>query len=60
MNVDMSPKAITERLRLVSQLAALCLALGKARVVEGGVGADRPTAMPLGSGPVAETPSSTR
>jgi hypothetical protein len=36
MNVDMSPKAITERLRLVSQLAALCLALGKARVVEAG------------------------
>ena len=33
MTVDMSPKAITERLRLASQLAALCLALGKARVV---------------------------
>jgi hypothetical protein len=32
MIVDMSPKAITERLRLASQLAALCLALGKARV----------------------------
>ena len=33
MIVDMSPKAITERLRLASQLAALCLALGKARKV---------------------------
>ena len=29
--VDMTPKAITERLRLVSQLTVLCLALGKAR-----------------------------
>jgi hypothetical protein len=34
MTVDMSPKAITERLRLASQLAALCLALGKARPVD--------------------------
>jgi hypothetical protein len=34
MNVDMSPKAITERLRLVSQLTALCLALGKARPIK--------------------------
>lgn len=33
MNVDMSPRAVTDRLRLASQLAALCLALGKARVV---------------------------
>jgi hypothetical protein len=31
MKVDMSPKAITDRLRLVSQLTVLCLALGKAR-----------------------------
>ena len=36
MNVDMSPRAVTDRLRLVSQLAALCLALGKARVVDAG------------------------
>ena len=36
MNVDMSPKAVTDRLRLASQLAALCLALGKARVVDVG------------------------
>jgi len=35
MNVDMSAKAITERLRLASQLTALCLALGKARMVPG-------------------------
>ena len=33
MIVDMSPKAITDRLRLVSQLTALCLALGNARPV---------------------------
>ena len=33
MNVDMSAKAITERLRLVSQLTIVCLALGKARPV---------------------------
>jgi hypothetical protein len=33
MNVDMSPRAITDRLRLASKLAALCLALGKARPV---------------------------
>ena len=31
MNVDMSARAITARLRLASQLAAVCLALGKAR-----------------------------
>jgi hypothetical protein len=30
MIVDTSAKAITERLRLVSQLTKLCLALGKA------------------------------
>lgn len=33
MNVDMSAKAITDRLRLAAQLAALCLALGKARPI---------------------------
>jgi hypothetical protein len=32
MTIDMSSKAITARLRLASQLAALCLALGKARL----------------------------
>lgn len=32
-NVDMSPKAITDRLRLVSQLTAVCLALGQARPI---------------------------
>jgi hypothetical protein len=35
MTVDMSAKAITNRLRLVAQLTALCLALGKARPVAG-------------------------
>jgi hypothetical protein len=34
MIVDMSAKAITERLRLVSQLTVVCLALGKARRVK--------------------------
>ena len=34
MIVDMSAKAITDRLRLVSQLTTLCLALGKARPVK--------------------------
>lgn len=33
MNIDMSSKAVTDRLRLASQLAALCLALGQARPV---------------------------
>jgi hypothetical protein len=33
MKVDMSAKAITDRLRLVSQLTALCLALGKAKPI---------------------------
>ncbi|MCX5896299.1 MAG: hypothetical protein NTZ51_10775 [Proteobacteria bacterium] len=31
MKVDMSPHAITVRLRRVSQLRRLCLSLGKAR-----------------------------
>lgn len=35
MKVDMSAKAITDRLRLASQLAALCVALGKARPIRG-------------------------
>jgi hypothetical protein len=36
MKIDMSPKAITDRLRLVAQLTALCLALGKARPANSG------------------------
>jgi hypothetical protein len=31
VKVDMSPRAITERLQLVSELTVLCLFLGKAR-----------------------------
>jgi len=31
MKVDMSPKAISTRLKLVSQLRRLCLALAKAK-----------------------------
>ncbi|MEK6323534.1 MAG: hypothetical protein AABN33_17990 [Acidobacteriota bacterium] len=34
MKVDMSPKAVTVRLKRVSQLRRLCLALGKARPVD--------------------------
>jgi len=34
MKVDMSPKAVTMRLKLVSQLRRLCLALGKAKPLE--------------------------
>ncbi len=33
MEVDMSPSAVTLRLKRVSQLRRLCLALGKATVV---------------------------
>jgi hypothetical protein len=33
MKVDMSPFAVTLRLKRVSQLRRLCLALGKAQVV---------------------------
>jgi hypothetical protein len=33
MKVDMSPSAVTVRLRRVSQLRRLCLALGKTTVV---------------------------
>jgi hypothetical protein len=33
MKVDMSPSAVTLRLKRVSQLRRLCLALGKAAVV---------------------------
>jgi len=34
MKVDMSPEAVTARLKLVSRLRRLCLALGKARPVD--------------------------
>jgi hypothetical protein len=47
MKVDMSPKAVTARLRLASQLRRLCLALGKARPV------DRPLVRPA----VADAPT---
>lgn len=40
MKVDMSPEAVTARLKSASQLRRLCLALGKARPV------DRPVAQP--------------
>jgi hypothetical protein len=43
MIVNMSPNAITERLRLASQLAALCLALGKARMAGTTSNTDRQT-----------------
>jgi len=33
MKVDMSPEAVTARLKLVSQLRRLCLALGQARPI---------------------------
>jgi hypothetical protein len=33
MKADMSPSAVTMRLKQVSQLRRLCLALGKAKVV---------------------------
>jgi hypothetical protein len=42
MKVDMSPEAVTARLKLASQLRRLCLALGKARPVKPTV-ADAPT-----------------
>jgi hypothetical protein len=34
MKVDMSPKAVTVRLKRVSQLRRLCLALGKGKPLE--------------------------
>jgi hypothetical protein len=34
MKVDMSAKAVTARLKMVSQLRRLCLALGKAKPVK--------------------------
>ncbi len=38
MTVDMSARAITNRLKLVAQLRVLCLALAKARPIAGGAG----------------------
>jgi hypothetical protein len=35
MKVDMSPKAVTVRLKRASQLRRLCVALGKSRPIEG-------------------------
>jgi hypothetical protein len=35
MKVDMSPKAVTVRLKRVSQLRRLCVALGKRKPLEG-------------------------
>ena len=35
MKVDMSAKAVTVRLKRVSQLRRLCVALGKAKPLEG-------------------------
>ena len=43
MKVDMSPEAVTARLKLASQLRRLCLALGKARPVKQPAVADAPT-----------------
>jgi hypothetical protein len=34
MKVDMSPKAVTVRLKRVSQLRRLCVALGKGKPIE--------------------------
>ena len=34
MKIDMSPQAVTTRLRRASQLRRLCVALGKARSVD--------------------------
>ena len=43
MKVDMSPEAVTARLKLASQLRRLCFALGKARPVKQPTVADAPT-----------------
>lgn len=43
MKVDMSPEAVTARLKLASQLRRLCLALGKARPVKQPTVADAPS-----------------
>jgi hypothetical protein len=38
MKVDMSAKAVTVRLKRVSQLRRLCVALGKGKPIEGAPG----------------------
>ncbi len=43
MKFDMSPEAVTARLKLASQLRRLCLALGKARPVKQPTVEDAPT-----------------
>ena len=43
MKVDMSPEAVTARLKLAPQLRRLCRALGKARPVKQPTVADAPT-----------------
>jgi hypothetical protein len=40
--VDMSARAVTERLRMVSDLRELCLALGKSRLVSAGAPKNSP------------------
>jgi hypothetical protein len=51
MKVDMSPEAVTARLKLASQLHRLCLSLGKAlpvnRPIEEPAVADAPTTYEL-------------
>ncbi|MCI0486710.1 MAG: hypothetical protein L0229_08930 [Blastocatellia bacterium] len=42
MKVDMSAKAVTERLKRVSQLRRLCVSLSKAKPVEKEKPANRP------------------
>lgn len=40
MKVDMSPKAVTVRLKRASQLRRLCVALGRGKPIEKAQGAD--------------------
>lgn len=37
MKIDMSPEAVTTRLKRASQLRRLCLALGKAKPIDSGI-----------------------
>ena len=48
MKTDMSPRAVTTRLRRASQLRRLCVSLGKARSVDSG-GSDKETEAKLRS-----------
>jgi hypothetical protein len=50
MKVDMSPKAVTVRLKRMSQLRRLCLALGKGKPLE----------KPPGAGSTADAPATRR